>query len=138
MNATEHEALGDQPLIYVMKELGGWPVALGSQWNESDFSLEAALVRLKQLGYDHDFLAKIEIAPHILAHQYNLIYIGVPELGLEDKSYYTDSTYESTLQAYLKFMMQAAVELGSKASSKEIQEEMQAVLDFEKNIAKVC
>jgi predicted metalloendopeptidase len=138
MNATEHEALGNKPLKYVFEEIGGWPIAAGSQWNEDNFTLEGSLVRLKELGYDHDFLAKIEIAPHILAHQYNLIYIGPPELGLDDKSYYTDEAYSSTLDAYLNFMIQAAVELGSKSSLEEIQKEMQHVLDFEKELAKVC
>src|SRR5438067_2414613 len=95
MNASEHEALGDKPLEEVMEELGGWPVALGSRWVEDNFTLDAALVRLKELGYDHDFLAKIDIAPQFFDHEHNWIYIGVPQLGLDDKSYYSDDAYAS-------------------------------------------
>ena len=140
MNSSEQEALDDQPLIHVLNELGGWPVTLGSNWNGSDFHLGKTLVNLKTLGFNHDFLAEISVSS---SHN---IWIGAPILGLADKQlssrfnysiYYTDPVHEHILKSYLKFMIQAAVELGSKASQEEIEEEMQAVLNLEKKIAEV-
>ena len=138
MNATEHEELGDEPLASVLTDIGGWPVVTGSKWQESNFSLAEVLAKLKDMGYDHDFFAKIEVAPHVLAHKYNLIYIGTSDLGLDDRSYYLDQTYAPTMEAYKKFMMQAAKELGSELSKAEIVEQMDEVLAFEKKIAQVC
>jgi predicted metalloendopeptidase len=137
MNASEHEELGDQPLAQVLEEIGGWPVVTGTEWSESNFSLAEVLAKLKDTGYDHDFFAKIEVAPHVLAHKYNLIYIGTSDLGLDDRSYYLDKAYSSTMDAYRKFMLSAAKELGSKLDADEIRRQMDDVLAFEKEIAQV-
>lgn len=137
MNVAEHEATGDEPLKHIFDEIGGWPVVNGSDWNEKNFSLEEILSKLKSLGYDHDYFAKIEVAPYVLAHKYNLIYIGIADLGLEDRSYYLDPMYNDTMNAYLKFMIQAAIELDSPLTKEQIREEMMQVIDFEKEIAQV-
>lgn len=137
MNGSEHEALGDEPLADVLTAIGGWPLVTGSQWQESNFSLELVLPKLKDMGYEHDFFARIDVAPHVLAHKYNLIYIGTSDLGLDDRSYYLDQAYASTMEAYVNFMTQAAKELGSQMTSQEIRQEVQQVLDFEKEIAQV-
>lgn len=137
MNGSEHEALGDEPLAEVLAEIGGWPVVSGPDWQESNFSLESVLPKLKDMGYDHDFFAKIDVAPHVLAHKYNLIYIGTSDLGLDDRSYYLDNTYAPTMEAYKNFMMQAAKELGSQMSGERIKDEVEGLLEFEKKIAEV-
>ena len=137
MNSSEHEELGDEPLASVLRDIGGWPVAVGPEWQESNFSLADVLSRLKDLGYDHDFFARIDVAPHVLAHKYNLIYIGTSDLGLDDRSYYLEQAYAPTMDAYLKFMLHAARELGSPLTAERIKQEMEQVLDFEKKIAKV-
>lgn len=88
LNTTEHEELGDEPLQYVISEIGGWPAVEGpgNNWTSADnWTLDAALVQLKRMGYKHDLFAEIEVAPHMLAHKYNLIYVGVADLGLDDR-----------------------------------------------------
>lgn len=76
MDVDEHERLGDEPLESVLAELGGWPVVEESKWVAENFSLEETLINMKRIGYKHDFFATIEIAPHVLAHKYNLIYVS--------------------------------------------------------------
>lgn len=76
MDVDEHERLGDEPLESVLIELGGWPVVEESKWVAENFSLEETLINMKRMGYKHDFFATIEIAPHVLAHKYNLIYVS--------------------------------------------------------------
>lgn len=76
MDIEEHERQGDEPLESVLEEIGGWPVVHGSKWNAGNFTLEETLINMKRMGYKHDFLATIEIAPHVLAHKYNLIYVS--------------------------------------------------------------
>lgn len=74
MNITAHEELGDEPLQFVLSEIGGWPVVEGPNWTSANnYSLEETLVHLKRLGYKLDLLAEIEVAPHVLAHRFNLI-----------------------------------------------------------------
>lgn len=138
MNVSEHELLGDEPLKQIFTEIGGWPVVEGSNWNsENNFTLEEVFSKLKSIGYEHDYFAKIEVAPYVLAHKYNLIYIGIADLGLDDRSYYLDPLYNDTMNAYLKFMVQAATELGSPLTKEQITQEMTQVIEFEKEIAQV-
>ena len=138
MNVSEHESLGNEPIERIFGEIGGWPVVEGPNWNsENNFTLEEVFSKLKLIGYEHDYFAKIEVAPYVLAHKYNLIYIGVADLGLDDRSYYLDPLYNDTMNAYLKFMVQAAIELGSPLTKEQIKEEMTQVIDFEKEIAQV-
>lgn len=76
MNEEEREELDDEPIRFVLNEIGGWPVLHGDAWNISaNFSLDAVLVQLKRMGYKHDLFASVEVAPHVLAHRYNLIYV---------------------------------------------------------------
>lgn len=76
MDVEKHEELGDEPLESVLSEIGGWPVVESEKWVSENFSLEETLINMKRMGYKHDFLATIEIAPHVLAHKYNLIYVS--------------------------------------------------------------
>lgn len=61
--------------------------------------------------------------------------VGSADLGLDDRSYYLDETYNKTMDAYLTFMTTAAVYLGAKES--RARDEMKKVLDFETKIAQV-
>ena len=131
MNTTAIEEQGIAPLRGIFNVLGKWPVVLGSQWNESQFSLEKTLVQMRRYGLMHDFLAKVTVGG-----QY-IVRIGKPDLDLDDTEYYLNSSYDSVLQRRLNFMAKAAVELGANASLQEIKKELQEVLIFQKKIAKV-
>lgn len=61
--------------------------------------------------------------------------VGSADLGLDDRSYYLDETYNKTMDAYLTFMKTAAVYLGAEES--RAGDEMKKVLDFETKIAQV-
>ena len=134
MNTIAIKKQGIAPLVEIFDLLGKWPVVLGSQWNESQFSLEQTLVQMRRYGYMHDFLAKVTVDP--VRGIYN-VRIGQPDLDFDSIFYYLNSSYDSVLQRRLNFMVKAAVELGATASLQEIKEELQDVLNFQKKIAKV-
>ena len=121
-------------LLKIFDLLGKWPVVLGSQWNESQFSLEKTLVQMRRYGNTHDFLAKVTVD---LIRDIYTVRIGQPGLDLYSTRYYLNSSYDSVLQTRLNFMVKTAVELGGNASLQKIEQELQEVLNFEKKIAKV-
>lgn len=61
------EELGNEPLLKVIRELGGWPV-LGAK---SGWSPEAAksfnwldlLIKFRQMGFSHDVLIDLSVTP---------------------------------------------------------------------------
>ena len=41
---------GHEPLTTLLSELGGWPVLMDSEWEESTFDLESTVARLRLYG----------------------------------------------------------------------------------------
>ena len=133
MNTTAIEEQGNVFFLEIIDLLRKWPVVLGSQWNESEFSLERTLVQMRRYGYMHDFLAKVTVD---LIRDVYKVRIGQPDLDF-DSQYNLNSTYGSLLQRTLNIMVKVAVDLGAKASLRKIKQELQEVLNFQKKIAKV-
>ena len=134
MNTTAIKEQGITPLVEIFDLLGKWPVVLGPQWNESEFSLERTLVQMRTYGYMHDFLNRVIVDTE--EGEYSVI-IRNPDLDLHCTTHFLNSSYDSVLQRRLNFMAKAAVELGANASLQEIKQELQEVLNFQKKIAKV-
>lgn len=49
------EKEGLTPLHQNLKELGGWPVLMGNNWKEDDFSWDEAVYKLHKIGYSIDY-----------------------------------------------------------------------------------
>lgn len=60
--------------------LGGWPV-IDKDWSEESFDLTTTLLKLRKSGYQHDLFAKINVAPHLFAYKYNVIYVRICNLS---------------------------------------------------------
>lgn len=50
MNVTRIEELGLTTINEILGELGGWPVVVGSEWNEKDFDWKKATYQLRHIG----------------------------------------------------------------------------------------
>lgn len=59
------EALGNEPLLKIIKQLGGWPV-LGatSGWSsERPFDWLDLLIKFRKMGFSHDVLIDLSVTP---------------------------------------------------------------------------
>ena len=56
MDTQTIESRGVQPLLNVLKAMGGWPLLEGPAWSETDFKWFSLVWRFRQLGYSVDYL----------------------------------------------------------------------------------
>lgn len=57
------EKIGLQPLLKIINSLGGWPMVVGSTWDENKFDWIETLYKLRQLGYWQDYILTIDVVP---------------------------------------------------------------------------
>lgn len=50
MNTTRVEEIGLGTINEFLRELGGWPVVVGSEWNEKDFDWKKVTYQLRHFG----------------------------------------------------------------------------------------
>lgn len=60
-HAATVENRGLQPLLDILKVLGGWPVVLGDSWDEENFTWEQTDKNLRSLGYNPKYLFLIDV-----------------------------------------------------------------------------
>lgn len=69
------EETGDEPLLAIIRQLGGWPV-LGSKsgWqSDSKFDWLDLLIKFRQLGFSHDVLIDLSVTPDFQNNKRNII-----------------------------------------------------------------
>ena len=61
MNTDIIETRREEPLLGLLKELGGWPVLMGDEWIPQAFDWQDTIAKLKQ--YNNDILVAIWVGP---------------------------------------------------------------------------
>jgi hypothetical protein len=56
------EARGVQPLLDMLRRLGGWPVLDGKAWNDRAFSWEQSVYKFRRAGYSVDYFLDFSIS----------------------------------------------------------------------------
>lgn len=51
-----------QPLLDMLKRLGGWPVLDGDSWDEKSFSWEKSVYNFRDAGYSVDYFLDFSIS----------------------------------------------------------------------------
>lgn len=51
-----------QPLLDMLRRLGGWPVLDGNNWDESSFSWQESVYRFRAAGYSVDYFFDFSIS----------------------------------------------------------------------------
>lgn len=55
------EQQGLDPLLNILRNLGGWPLLEGDQWNENEFNWMESVYKFRQMGYSVDYFIDFSI-----------------------------------------------------------------------------
>nr|WBW70053.1 venom protein [Lampona murina] len=133
---TDEESIneaGSEPLKEVLKNLGGWPVVEGTEWDDSNFDWIESLKSLRQLGFNHNILLSLSVSPDFKNSLVNKVTLDQTDLGLEDRAYYINGLNDSSTTAYFKLMVDSAKLLGADRNT--VENELLKVLHFETALA---
>ncbi|XP_035228810.1 neprilysin-1-like, partial [Stegodyphus dumicola] len=132
MDIESIEKLGSQPLKRLLKDLGGWPVVEGDNWNESSFDWIQALIQIRRNGYNQDILMDLSVSENVKNNTVHTIKLGRAEFGIE-REYLVKGLDDPATAAFLEMMVKAANKLGANKSISE--NELKEAFDFEVMLA---
>lgn len=153
MNTTDIETRGDEPLLEVLRDLGGWPVVgnepAGSARSTGNvvrrstpegqpgnkFNWLDTIIKFRQRGFSHDMIIDLSVVPDVRNSRRYIIELDQSSLGLPDRSYYFKGMEDTTVGAYYKLMVESAVMLG--ANRQVASKQMLEALEFETSLAKI-
>nr|WBW70058.1 venom protein [Lampona murina] len=133
MDEESIENAGSEPLKKIIRNLGGWPVVEGSEWDESNFDWIEALIASRKLGCNHNIFMILFVVTDWKNNVVNKLYLDQAYLGLLIRTYYMSGLDDSTTAAYFKLMVDSAKLLG--ADEETVEDEMLKVLHFETTLA---
>ncbi|KAK0169456.1 hypothetical protein PV327_011558, partial [Microctonus hyperodae] len=127
------EEQGIEPLLKILKKLGGWPVLEGEKWNESNFNWIESVYKFRDEGYSVDYFFDFSIGVDLKNSTKRVIDLDQPSLGLS-REFLVEGMNDKIVKAYYKYMIDIAVILG--APKEVANKEMTESLEFEKALAK--
>ncbi|NP_001036959.1 neutral endopeptidase 24.11 [Bombyx mori] len=134
MNRTAIEARGVQPLLDMLKRLGGWPVLDGQSWDENSFSWEQSVYKFRDAGYSVDYFLDFSISVDVKNSTRRVIDLDQASLGLS-REYLNRGFSDKLVQAYYEYMVDIAILLG--ADKTKATEELKESLQFEMKLANI-
>lgn len=73
------ESRGVQPLLDMVKRLGGWPVLDGDSWDEKSFSWEKSVYNFRGAGYSVDYFLDFSISVDVKNSTKRIIDVRIQE-----------------------------------------------------------
>ncbi|XP_031329570.1 neprilysin-2-like isoform X2 [Photinus pyralis] len=136
IHEDDHQAIKDEKMLHqacvneqrngvsleivksLMNDLNGWPVLMGTAWNEEYFHWPETLIKLKGMGLKH----------HILFGTYLTEERNTTSKTIQIKYVETFDPRENSMYMYKHFLKRSAMVYG--ASETEASEEVEAVFQF--------
>ncbi|NXI43417.1 NEP protein, partial [Galbula dea] len=141
INETAIDSRGGKPLISLLPDVSDWPVATPN-WDSSYGAAWTAETAIAQLNsrYGKKVLINFFVGTDDKNSSAHIIHIDQPGLGLPSRDYYEcTGVYQEACSAYVDFMISVAKlilqERNISYSEKEISEQMQRIMELEKEIA---
>lgn len=77
MNTKWIEELGLKPMHQIMKQLGGWPVIVGDDWDSKyEWSLMKAMKDFRKFGFSLDYIFELSIDTDLKNSSARIIYVS--------------------------------------------------------------
>ena len=136
MRVETIESRGLEPLLNVLKALGGWPLLEGEAWNSvaGKFSWFSLVSRFRQLGYSVDYLLDFSVTADLKNSSWRVLDLDQPTLGIS-REYLVAGLQHTEVAAYLSYMVDIATMLGAERQQAEV--EMLEVVQFEMELANI-
>lgn len=141
VNETAIDSRGGQPLLKLLPDVYGWPVAT-QNWEQTygtSWSAEKSIAQLNS-KYGKKVLINFFVGTDDKNSMNHIIHIDQPRLGLPSRDYYEcTGIYKEACTAYVDFMIAVAKlirqEEGLPIDENQISVEMNKVMELEKEIA---
>ncbi|XP_034935732.1 neprilysin-2-like isoform X2 [Chelonus insularis] len=134
MNKTAIEEEGLNPVLRILKKLGGWPVLEGDLWNENDFHWTQSVYKFRDLGYSVDYFIDFSISVDLKNSTKRVLDLDQTSLGLS-REYLTKGLDDKIVKAYYEYMVDIAIILG--AEPERAKAELMESLLFEMKLANI-
>ncbi|KZC07350.1 Membrane metallo-endopeptidase-like 1 [Dufourea novaeangliae] len=134
MNKTDIEKQGLEPLMKILRKLGGWPILEGENWNESDFNWKESVYKFRKMGYSVDYFIDFSVGVDLKNSTKRIIDLDQASLGLS-REYLSKGFDDKIVQAYYSYMVDIAGILGANKTLAET--ELKESLEFEMNLANI-
>ncbi|XP_015268057.1 PREDICTED: endothelin-converting enzyme 1 [Gekko japonicus] len=132
MNETKIEELKAEPLVDLIRKLGGWNVT--GPWEEDSFN--QTLLALAAYHHISPFFS-LYVSADSKNSSSNIIQVDQSGLGLPSRDNYLNKTQnEKVLAGYLNFMVQLGMLVGGQDEA-TVRQLMQQILDFETALANI-
>jgi membrane metallo-endopeptidase-like protein 1 len=134
MDEKAIEEQGLDPLLKLLKLLGGWPVLEGESWNENEFDWILTTYKFRDMGYSVDYFLDFSIGVDLKNSTQRVIDLDQASLGLS-REYLSKGMDEKIVKAYYSYMVDIAVILG--ADKEYAEKELNASLAFEMQLSNI-
>lgn len=132
MNYNLIEKRGIEPLLELLKSLGGWPL-LDRNWDEKNFDWLELVANLRK--YNNDILIVEYVSADIQNSNQNIIQFDQTSLGLPTRDYFLKPVNEKYLNSYRNFMTKVINLMGVDVY--EASDYADEIIEFETNLAKI-
>lgn len=102
MDKDRIEEQGLDPLLNVLKKMGGWPLLEGNNWKETEFRWFDMVYKFREAGYSVDYLVDFSVITDLKNSSWRVLDLDQPSLGmareylikgLDDKSVKVNTKY---------------------------------------------
>merc|ERR1712032_30506 len=123
-----------EQLKALLDDIGGWPVLVGDKWEGENFKWHELSMKASDKGFSSDRMISIGISTDDKDSTRRILEVDQPSLGLS-REYLIKGADDKDVKAYLQYMVDSAVFLGS---NREVAlAEMKDALDLELKIAEM-
>uniref|UniRef100_A0A1Y1KG01 Peptidase M13 N-terminal domain-containing protein n=1 Tax=Photinus pyralis TaxID=7054 RepID=A0A1Y1KG01_PHOPY len=133
INTTAIERDGLTTIKSILRDVGGWPVLEGQNWNSEDFNWTRSIYKLKKYGYTSNYFISVSVKPTPTDNPHYVLYVSQPDLPLMEKLFNTNISMP--LHSRLEYMVDVAVIFG--ANREVAKQELSESLEFEYNLTMV-
>nr|CAH7760506.1 unnamed protein product [Callosobruchus chinensis] len=134
MNKTLIEAEGLNTIHGILRQLGGWPVLEGMEWDEGEFDWRRSVYKFRKLGYSVDYFIDFSVGVDVKNSTKRIIDLDQASLGLR-REFLTKGLEDKIVKAYYEYMVDIAVLFGADRDA--AQEELRQSLEFEMKLANI-